>query len=98
MPIWWFVHVLPALESPMLEGVEAGVFREHRHVEHPRSENHVVGEVVLVDGDRDAVGGYCLLHHSIGDATVVLVAFVGSHDEEPVGEFEKCAVVHISCS
>ena len=50
------IHIAARLEAVMLEHGKRRVLREHGDIELAGLEDHVVGEVGLVDRDADALG------------------------------------------
>ncbi len=57
----------------------------------------MVGVVLLVDANRDAVGLVCDLRNGVDNKTVVLLAVVGGYNIETVADLEQgCEVVLVS--
>ena len=80
------VAVCTALEAEVLKHPHGSLLCQERDVEQPRSDNHPMGIVALVDGDRDAVWRRGELRERVDDAAVVLVALAGGQNIQSVSD------------
>ena len=88
------VHIGAGLEAEMLEQGKIGPLAQDGNVELPALQHHVMGEVVLVHRDADAVGGGGDLPRRVDDASVVLSLAAGCQHKQTVGQVVHCFFVH----
>ena len=93
-PAVQLVHIAAALEPEMLEQLIFRRLADDGHVEFAGGLDHIVGQVLLVHRDADAVGGGGDLPGGIDDAAVVLAVLMGGEHKQAVAEVVHGFFVH----
>ena len=88
------IRIPAGAEAELLEHAEGDLLRQHGHVEHAGAEDHVVGVVLLVHGDLDALGVVGEQGGGVDDAAVVLFPFPGGQHIQAVAELKEGVGVH----
>ena len=88
-PAGEFVHVAAALEAEVTEQVHRGRLGQDADVKDACALDHLVGEVLLVDAERDARGVFGQLGNGVDDAAAVAAVLTGGQHIQAVAEVEK---------
>ena len=80
-----FIGVSSRLESKPLKQRKRRFFGQNRNGEPTALLDHIVGEILLVDGDADTVGVVSHLNGGVDDAGVIAFAVIGGQHEQTVG-------------
>ena len=78
------VHIPAALESEMFKGIKACLFGQDRDIEFAGALDHAVGIIGFIYRQGNPKWGVGNLCGSVGDASVVLVAFSGSDNKQTI--------------
>ena len=77
----------------MCKNIKRSLLRKDGYVKHAAAYNLVVCVILLVDSQRNAVGGGGHLHSRVGDTAVILAIVCGYH-KQTVGKLMHCLVIH----
>ena len=80
-----FIGASSRLESKPLKQRKRRFFGQNRNGELTALLDHIVGEILLVDGDADTVGVVGHLNGGVDDAGVIAFAVIGGQHEQTVG-------------
>ena len=92
-PAFELIHCPSALETEVLEYLERCVGRQAVNVHDSRLLDHMMGIVILVDGNCDPVRRIGDLCDGIDDQSVVLLAVIGGNNIESVSDLEQCSKI-----
>ena len=79
-----FVHGPAATEAKIFKHLKGCVLCQNGYIKLAGSQNHIMGQIPLIDSDGDPLGGIGDLGNGIDDAAVVLLLIFCREDEQTI--------------
>ena len=89
-----FICFFSTLETKSLKEREICLFCNGRDCEGAGTHNHIMGIVLLADGNRDLIWFSCSLDGCVYDTSIVFSVLICGQDKEPICKFIHCFFVH----